>query len=301
MRAPRFPEIAGEVVARLKGCVVAAHNAAFDTSFLEAEFRRMGEELPRHFPTVCTLKLGARFGGRSRRLDQACAQFGMTIQEGHSAMGDAKACAWLLAAYLVMAKQRGIETTEGVGCNVEPPPPEAWPRLPARGISYTREQARVEQEREQSTFISTLVDRLPAAGVEQEAEYLDLLDRVMADRRVTATEASSLFDVAVDWGLSRDRVHELHRKYLRSVVLAALEDHVLTEAEQADIGAVARLLGFDMRDALDMVDEERRLMAMERRRPKKRLPPVSSPIVQANPTLEDLLEALPDTATEEDW
>ncbi|HBP18784.1 MAG TPA: hypothetical protein DEA08_13495 [Planctomycetes bacterium] len=310
MRAPRFPDIAGDLVARLSGCVLAAHNVAFDLGFLEAEFRRTGEELPRKIPQICTLKLGERFGVRSRRLAQACAQFGIALEEGHSALADAKACAWLLAAYLAMVQQGGVFTLEGVGVNDEHPPREAWPTLPARGLTYTRDQAQAEQELEEAGFITSLVDRLPAAGVPQEAEYLDLLDRVMADRRVTAQEASSLFSVAVDWGLSRERVHEIHRSYLRSVVIAALEDHVITTAEQNDIGAVARLLGFDMRDALEIIDEERSL-AQFPRPGKASAPPVATPTVpapgprstdQPKPSLKDvLLDSLSDDATEDDW
>src|SRR5262249_5526380 len=53
--APRFADVAGELVARMAGNVVVAHNAAFDVAFLRAEFERAGWPMPA-VPVLCTLE-----------------------------------------------------------------------------------------------------------------------------------------------------------------------------------------------------------------------------------------------------
>jgi len=68
--APAFPDIAGEVVHHLEGCIFVAHNAPFDLGFLAAEFQRLRVPLPvtqvidtlalaRHYYTFARNSLGA--------------------------------------------------------------------------------------------------------------------------------------------------------------------------------------------------------------------------------------------------
>ena len=74
--------------------------------------------------------------------------------------------------------------------------------------------------------------------------YLAVLDSVLEDRRVTATEAESLRDLAVSLGVGADAAIAAHQMYLRALAVAAWADGVITDAEYADLGEVARLLGF---------------------------------------------------------
>jgi DNA polymerase-3 subunit epsilon len=71
-----------------------------------------------------------------------------------------------------------------------------------------------------------------------------VLDSVLEDRRVTATEAESLRDLAVSLGVGADALMDAHRMYLRALAVAAWSDGIITDAEYADLGEVARLLGF---------------------------------------------------------
>src|SRR5262249_52348273 len=54
--APRFEEVAGDILDRIQGCVIVAHNVRFDSSFLCFEFDRLGVKLP-ELPVVCTLQM----------------------------------------------------------------------------------------------------------------------------------------------------------------------------------------------------------------------------------------------------
>src|SRR5687767_3010616 len=44
--APSFEQVVGDVFERLRGNVVVAHNARFDSAMLDAEIRRAGYEIP---------------------------------------------------------------------------------------------------------------------------------------------------------------------------------------------------------------------------------------------------------------
>src|SRR5436190_24307517 len=56
--SPCFRELAPEIQRRLAGRLFVAHNARFDHSFLQDEFRRLGIEF--RPPAVCTLALSRR-------------------------------------------------------------------------------------------------------------------------------------------------------------------------------------------------------------------------------------------------
>jgi DNA polymerase-3 subunit epsilon len=97
LAAPRFPDIAGDLVGLLRGRIIVGHNVRFDVGFVEAEYRRAG-----HAATIpssaclCTMKLSSQILPRARRtLDACCAQVGLMNPAAHSALGDARATAAL--------------------------------------------------------------------------------------------------------------------------------------------------------------------------------------------------------------
>lgn len=73
--------------------------------------------------------------------------------------------------------------------------------------------------------------------------YLDLLDRALVDRHISATEADDLVAVADRLDLARADVEHLHRGYLAGLAAVALEDGVVTGEERHDLDRVAVLLG----------------------------------------------------------
>lgn len=89
--APKFYEIAREVVLLTEGCIFTAHNATFDYRFIQAEFRRLGYEYQR--PVICTVKLSRRIfpGFQSYSLGNICNGLGIDIENRHRAAGDALA------------------------------------------------------------------------------------------------------------------------------------------------------------------------------------------------------------------
>ncbi|HKL48291.1 MAG TPA: exonuclease domain-containing protein [Desulfuromonadales bacterium] len=89
--APRFEDLADELFDRLRGKILVAHNARFDTGFLKSEFRRL--DIPFQEKTLCTLKLSRTIYPQHRRhnLDALIERHGLGAQDRHRALGDARA------------------------------------------------------------------------------------------------------------------------------------------------------------------------------------------------------------------
>jgi DNA polymerase-3 subunit epsilon len=100
--APVFPEILDEIRSRLRERIVVGHVVDFDLRFLRAEFALAGEPLPPvEGAALCTRELASRVGiAVPRTLARCCELAGITLRGAHSALGDARATAALLAWFL---------------------------------------------------------------------------------------------------------------------------------------------------------------------------------------------------------
>ena len=89
--APRFGELANDVLERLDGHLFVAHNARFDYSFLKNEFKRVGIDF--RSAVLCTVKLSRKLypGHRSHNLDSLIERHGLVVANRHRALGDALA------------------------------------------------------------------------------------------------------------------------------------------------------------------------------------------------------------------
>lgn len=254
--APPFAAVAGDIFEHLHGCVVVGHNARFDLGFLAAEFAHAGVAMP-PVPAVCTISLGKDLfpALASRKLFHCCTISGISIEDEHTALCDAKATAHLLAFYIATAMQRGAKTMQELGCQ----PlliPDPWCPIPPSGLRLTRSGAAVAQSAQRG-YLARLVEHLPETGSgDPNAEsYLDLLDRALEDRKVTTDEADALIHTAEQWGLTRTRVLELHRRYLSGLARIAKADGIVTAAERRDLDLVCELLGLH-RAALETLLED---------------------------------------------
>ena len=103
---PAFRDFLGDAV-------MVAHNAQFDFTFLDFEFRRLfGMGLKN--PVLCTLRLSRRFAPslRRRRLDALAQHFGLSTEGRHRGLGDARMAAELLSIFLDIAAQSGINRVD---------------------------------------------------------------------------------------------------------------------------------------------------------------------------------------------
>lgn len=99
-KAPRFYEVAREIVERTEGAVFVAHNVRFDYAFVREEFRRLGYTYSRR--QLCTVHLARRAfpGLPSYSLDSLIHHLDIPVENRHRALGDARATALLFGHIL---------------------------------------------------------------------------------------------------------------------------------------------------------------------------------------------------------
>jgi DNA polymerase-3 subunit epsilon len=234
--APRFGDVAPEIFGLLGGRVLVAHNVRFDVTFLEAEARRIGMNWgPVNGVDTMVVPWELRMTTQ-RSLEGCCRSLGVEPPVQRSALDGARAVARILRRLL---PPKGYSV---------PAACEAW-SLPPHDVSV---RLRTDQP---LPLVDSNLGRLASrVGIPEGVEappaaalaYMDLLDRVLEDRRVMPEEAAALRSLAGDWGLSIDAVDTLHTGYVAGVLAFAWADGVLTKSEQDDLETVAELLGVDL-------------------------------------------------------
>ena len=89
--APRFFEIAKDIIEFTEGQIFVAHNVSFDYNFVKEEFKSLGYTFERD--RICTVKSARKVfpGKRSYSLSNICKTLGITLENHHRAEGDAEA------------------------------------------------------------------------------------------------------------------------------------------------------------------------------------------------------------------
>jgi DNA polymerase-3 subunit epsilon len=105
--APRFADIAGDFAAFLGDAIFVAHNVNFDYGMIAGEYRRLERRF--RYPKLCTVvSMRRHYPGRpSYSLKNLCREFGISLENHHRALDDAKAAAELLK--LVNIRRLGLE------------------------------------------------------------------------------------------------------------------------------------------------------------------------------------------------
>lgn len=98
--APKFYEIAKEIVEMTKGAIFVAHNVNFDYGFLKEEFARLGFSYRRK--QLCTVRLSKLVFPNRRRynLDSLIEMLDIQVERRHRAMDDVLATVELFKAIL---------------------------------------------------------------------------------------------------------------------------------------------------------------------------------------------------------
>jgi DNA polymerase-3 subunit epsilon len=121
--APRFYEIAKEIVEITEGTVFVAHNVRFDYSFVQKEFRMLGYTYSRKL--LCTVKLSRKLlpGYPSYSLGKLCKQLKIEIESRHRADGDARATVELFALLMQQRQPDSVQAlVKAEFANVKLPP-----------------------------------------------------------------------------------------------------------------------------------------------------------------------------------
>jgi DNA polymerase-3 subunit epsilon len=87
--APKFWEVAKDIVTLTENCIFVAHNASFDYNFIRSEFKSLGYNFSRD--RLCTVKLSRKIipGFKSYSLGNLCNSLNIQVTNRHRAIGDA--------------------------------------------------------------------------------------------------------------------------------------------------------------------------------------------------------------------
>ncbi len=139
--APRFFEVAKQIVELTKDKILVGHNVNFDFSFLYHEFKGLGYDFSA--PRLCTVKLARKLlpGLRSYSLANICSHLGIENRRHHRAEGDATATLKLLEHLLFIngGNQELIDDMIGLSVKGLNPAfnPEVLSRIPEEpGVYY---------------------------------------------------------------------------------------------------------------------------------------------------------------------
>jgi DNA polymerase-3 subunit epsilon len=113
--APRLASVLPSVLEFLRGAVLVAHNAPFDSSFLRAACERHGQAWPRP-PVLCTARLARAVlpveEAPSVRLGALARLFGTATRPTHRALADARATVEVLHRLLERVGNLGVQSLE---------------------------------------------------------------------------------------------------------------------------------------------------------------------------------------------
>lgn len=98
--APKFYEIARQIVEITEDAIFVGHNVSFDYNFIRHEFKSLGYNFKKS--TLCTVKMSRKIfpGFSSYSLGKLCNSLGIEITDRHRATGDALATTHLLKRLL---------------------------------------------------------------------------------------------------------------------------------------------------------------------------------------------------------
>ncbi len=108
--APLIQEVLPQFLAFSEGCVLVAHNAGFDMSFINEAARRQG--LPAEHTVVDTVGIARVLlpNQAKHTLDAVAKALNISLENHHRAVDDAECTAWIFVKFIKMLKERGVVT-----------------------------------------------------------------------------------------------------------------------------------------------------------------------------------------------
>lgn len=233
--APRFSDIAGEILAATKDCVIAAYNVYFDIKFLNFELSNSGiDHSPPHF---CLMYMRPMLGLGSRcKLEVACQLHGIDYEATHVAADDAMAAGKLFEEYRTELGRRGVGTFQELAdlhyykfaesfCYPPFPDPAAF------GLN------RFDGVLSRAGF-AKMVDPVRKAF----SDYWDGLKNVLADLEISEEELAFMKAEAERGGLKPEQIRVLHARAFASVVAQFASDQWIDDRESRKIQKLHKCL-----------------------------------------------------------
>jgi DNA polymerase III epsilon subunit family exonuclease len=180
--APRFAEIADEVLGLLEGAVFVAHNVGFDLAMLQEAFARAGIDY-RPDAVACTLEAFRLLEplADNHRLQSICERRGIALQGAHEALSDVLATVALLRVLL----------EEGIAPETVELDHVAYMRLRSRGDTRPASEPQIRRVFGLARSADLV---LPDGGVDRD-RVVALVERVACTADVDALTRAQVQDV----------------------------------------------------------------------------------------------------------
>lgn len=266
--APIFDELVDEVLARIRGVPIVAHNASFDSSFLSVELARSGWEIP-ELRTICTMIESSHFlpGLSRKRLADCIDAIGFDGEVTHRALGDATLASALLFFYLngPMNPDRS-EFLRNIPLEASPiewPDSKTFPAVPE--ARHTRQIFHVKP-RPISAVANRISNVMPEDLLDESAESAELsycacLLEVIEDGDIDPGEHENLADLGISLGLAQSQIVSIHQRLLAALAFEAWFDGVVNRAEKREVEHLAIQLGLSAAEAAAELDKVEALRA----------------------------------------
>ena len=245
--APTFAEVASDVAEMLNGARLIAHNKNFDLRFLRSELDRASISYT-DLDAICTMELVGMIKPNSpRRLTECCEFLGIEVLDAHRALNDARMAANIAISVLNSTGFPALTNPVDIHGPFQISSPavkrgESIPKTVSQG-SYLR------QVMDRLTHQELPINRIGLAV----AEYLNLLELALQDRRIDQSEADQLFDLANRLLIPKSQLGAIHATYFSTVCDHALADGSISTEEEFDLQSLADLLNIgDWREIVNV-------------------------------------------------
>ena len=234
--APTFAEVASDVAEMLNGARLIAHNKNFDLRFLRSELDRASISYS-DLDAICTMELVGMIKPKGpRRLTDCCELLGIEVLDAHRALNDAK-----------MAANIAISVLNSTGFPALTNPVDIHGPFQVSSPAVKRGES-VPKTVSQGSYLSQVMDRLTHQELPINriglavAEYLNLLELVLEDRRIDQSEADELFDLADRLSIPKSQLGAIHATYFSTICEHALADGSISTEEEYDLQSLGNLL-----------------------------------------------------------
>jgi DNA polymerase III subunit epsilon len=233
--APRFVDVAGELLRLTEGCMIASYNVYFDIKFLITELNNAGvAHQPPHF---CVMYLRPMLGVGSRcKLGEACAQHSIRYQFSHRAADDALAAGQLYDQLRTVANQQGVVSWDDLSRKKKYKFNESFSLAPlsaALGAGLPRLGKLVSR-----AGFQIAVDPLQEAL----ASYWETLAMVLGDLSITDDELDLIRAERKRTQLRPDQIRTLHARAFASVIAQFTADQSIDDREVAKLRRLHKCL-----------------------------------------------------------
>ena len=221
--APTFKEVAPALARRLNASFLVAHNQSFDMRFLRNEFERIEAEFEAGIP-ICTYQL------TGSNLTAACSELGITIEDAHRALVDARATAEILRSVHrdEIARRTVLKEHSVARCRVR------------------SEDVVIRTLRRENTELRTNLTRIAKSPWQDPLrDYRYALNLALDDGEISDSEWEELKFLSKTLGLSRPEVEEQHRILFERTQEAVMRDGYISPAEEKMLLKMATNLGLN--------------------------------------------------------